>query len=750
MGKLCGNSHARPPRKHRSVENTKVLSSSEMRLTKSKQTEVSSKIDLKNVVKSSVKKEDILVCDHTPKRNRHQTRFRCSICYTFYSDILECSECNNYVCIFDVEKYIISVNEQTCPFCHSSPVVFTDASKDLKMVKHYFTRSLNNSKERDSEVDEYWKSHARFNNSIKFVAINDTRNLKNSQERLKIMALDDARQTITPMCMKQATRDHREESKDYSSRKILFQSPNKQKRISMKKVRKRTSKRLGNQVYPSSVQSSPEESLYFGQNNNPCMFVSSEEIQESQLRSSLSQALEPKSIQKSPLKYESTVIKEEQERSSFESSSSGSKRSSLSSSAELEEREPQERTSQECSSSSDQQESHPKVLSSEQTSQSKAKSSNETSQNSQSDLQSHWTRTIQVRQRDGTSSCQSHSENSKHFQYKTSQESKTESYGINNVGESIRSGSDLNLAQFYYSKTFSEESVLKKLPRMTNIKDNIKFENTGNLPKKIRTSLYNKEGNRDIGKFARSTVKQYLHPKNFKKNCISKGQNLKNTRLSSARSSMVSFNPFKENMLVDPYTQRKNLKAPSSGQKISSCENIENESINISKSDQTNHDAISKYVKRKSKNRLRSLHHKEEIKIEALSSGSITHPQNPFQPSKTPSSSSPSPQILTEPPSQAAHQSSSRPASSSTCTIKTISSAIPVVNVVPQMLFKGQVLPSQVADSEISSCNYRSTQKMPAGRSVISLSIQGQIPRIKPKKKYFKQRQSKSQRRHIR
>lgn len=229
------------------------------------------------------------------------------------------------------------------------------------------------------------------------------------------------------------------------------------------------------------------------------------------------------------------------------------------------------------------------------------KGSNETSQNSQNDLQSHWTRTIQVRQRDGTSSWQSQPENSEMLQYTTSQEPKTESYGIKNVGESIRSGSDLNPAQFCYSKTFSEESVLQNLPRMTNIKDDIKFKNTGNLPKNTRTSLYNKGGNRDIGKLGRSTLKQYLHPKNFKKNSISKGQNLKNTRLSSARSSMVSFNPFKENMLVDPYIQRKNLKAPSSGYKISSKENIENESINISKSEQTSQDVIPKYMKRKSK-----------------------------------------------------------------------------------------------------------------------------------------------------
>ena len=52
----------------------------------------------------------------------------------------------------------------------------------------------------------YWKSHRNFENPIKFVAVNslnserkESINFRKNNDRIKIMALDPSRQTLTPM-----------------------------------------------------------------------------------------------------------------------------------------------------------------------------------------------------------------------------------------------------------------------------------------------------------------------------------------------------------------------------------------------------------------------------------------------------------------------------------------------------------------------------------------------------------------------
>ena len=217
-------------RRNRSVENQFESSQPDpMERLRSSIAKNSTTLDLKNIIKSTVRKENIGVCEFTPdKSKREETKFRCSIWYTFFSDILECSVCKNYIWVFDVEKFLIAVNSPTCPFWSSSPVVFTDVQRSKKLIKHYFSPSVRSkgvrsiTEERKSfytsksqgkfmlkeDGEGYWKSHRNFENPIKFVAVNslnserkESINFRKNNDRIKIMALDPSRQTLTPMWM---------------------------------------------------------------------------------------------------------------------------------------------------------------------------------------------------------------------------------------------------------------------------------------------------------------------------------------------------------------------------------------------------------------------------------------------------------------------------------------------------------------------------------------------------------------------
>ena len=104
------------------------------------------KFNLNRIITSKVDKENIMISNFTPKKSsRHLYKFRCSIWYSFFSNVLECSECHNYICVFDLEKYLISMNKAQCPFWSSHPVKFNDIDPN-QQPKHYFSDSESSQK----------------------------------------------------------------------------------------------------------------------------------------------------------------------------------------------------------------------------------------------------------------------------------------------------------------------------------------------------------------------------------------------------------------------------------------------------------------------------------------------------------------------------------------------------------------------------------------------------------------------------
>ena len=106
------------------------------------------KINIEQLITSRVEKESIKVSQFTPRdQDRHKYRFRCCICYSFFSNILWCSECQNYIWIFDLEKYLNSAMKESkklnCPFCSCTSVKFKDVDPNVQKTKHYFSNSSN-------------------------------------------------------------------------------------------------------------------------------------------------------------------------------------------------------------------------------------------------------------------------------------------------------------------------------------------------------------------------------------------------------------------------------------------------------------------------------------------------------------------------------------------------------------------------------------------------------------------------------
>ncbi|CAI2385493.1 unnamed protein product [Moneuplotes crassus] len=743
IGKLCGSSQARAPRRHRSVENNPMSPSSSMPLRRTLRMERSDKIDLRNVIKSSVKKEDILVCEYTPKKNREETRFRCSICYTFYSDILECSECSNYVCIFDVEKFIISVNQPTCPFCSSSPVVFRDVTKDINMVKHYFS-STEKSEESKNDVREYWKSHARVTNSIKFVAINDTRNVNGgmaTNEKLKIMALDHERQTITPMCMKEVSNNLRQETEEDDVRRGLFQTPINKKKISKDKIRKRLSRGVGHQIIPSLHLSSKEGSNYFKpENNDHLKFISSGEDQETYSKGCYPAVLESATSEEVSNKLVSTIVKDKEEIVSLHTHNSLLMGSSIKSTPDHDNLIREERKSEMYSDTNPHQ-NYPRVLSSKDSHYEETENIQESSNYSGSSQTEFLadnpkiTAMIEVipkRQSNDQSSRKDHPDL---YKYQSYRGTKDDPYDVLNmdIGETIISGSGQIPFQSPKPRALSEDSVKGDLPKITNVKNQVEFQKSGiQLNKRTKCSLYNKLSKRGINKFARSTSRKLVPKKRFANSSSSKRLNMKNTKLSSIRRSTRSFNPFRERMMFNYKNKNKQSiqRIPPSSGEVLVQDNVENEDLNISGSDYSKNHVVSKYLNSRTKAH-GELNYDEKRPIMTGHSSRLRQLNtNPDSKRDTGvNTSSLKKKILMESQGVNLRLTNAR----ETGMINTISSSTAVVNKIPQMQIQEHYKASPVRGSESSSCNYKSTRK------IIGVSQKKNMKVGKVKRKNFRQ-----------
>lgn len=140
LGKLC--SSRRQTRETRTVHSeTRIGQILKIRPRKPKRMPT-----LGQILKTSVPKSEIEKSEYTPRKSqRKKYRFRCSICYSFFSNIMECSKWSNYIWVFDLEKYFVPelgkrINPM-CPFWSCAPVCFKDVDPAIDKVKHYFSSS---------------------------------------------------------------------------------------------------------------------------------------------------------------------------------------------------------------------------------------------------------------------------------------------------------------------------------------------------------------------------------------------------------------------------------------------------------------------------------------------------------------------------------------------------------------------------------------------------------------------------------
>lgn len=90
-------------------------------------------------VNSEVQKEQVHFVENTPEQvSRHKFPFNCPICMRFFSHILACESCKNYIChrcADDLEAY--EKVSSRCPHCNVEPLVLED-EKMTEAVRTYF------------------------------------------------------------------------------------------------------------------------------------------------------------------------------------------------------------------------------------------------------------------------------------------------------------------------------------------------------------------------------------------------------------------------------------------------------------------------------------------------------------------------------------------------------------------------------------------------------------------------------------
>ena len=99
-------------------------------------------------------------------------KFRCTICYSFFNHILDCSLCTNYVCLFCAERHLSEFSAQgpnhagaaTCAYCGSENFKYWDVDPETDEVRELFTPSKSGTNQftNEAHMESLWMRLSQF------------------------------------------------------------------------------------------------------------------------------------------------------------------------------------------------------------------------------------------------------------------------------------------------------------------------------------------------------------------------------------------------------------------------------------------------------------------------------------------------------------------------------------------------------------------------------------------------------------